>query len=508
MEFKEIEILKELVGEGKVVHTHASAVLITDEYVYKIKKPVDFGFLNYTQLKQRKMYSYLEKELNERYSRDIYLEVLKIAKRDGKNVLVPAENTLPTMEYVLKMRRIPDNEFLSSLIDQGKVDCGYMEELGGQIATRLVCAEPSPEIVDGMAPYDLIKFNCDENFTQLNEIAKDRLDFRFDYIKRITESYLNDNKELFLDRYTKGFVKNGHGDLRLEHVYIKDGYLGLIDCIEFNKRFRTNDVVNEAAFLSMEMDYANMGELADAFLAGFFSVVNDADSVKLLNFYRCYRAVVRAKVAIFTMMSYKPEDDVYAEKVNEFERMMDMAFMYAKSTESMRPLVFCGMIASGKSVNADAFACIYPVSKVSSDIMRKLAAGMKENESGVAPVGEGLYTDEGHINTYTLMGEKVAEKMKVGRLSIVDATGLKKRYLDAFESRFAEKPVYIEFVVPDDVAIERLKNRVGQQEVSDGRLHHFEDMKTGRDELHRDLLLDGEEKSAVNVRKISEFIIK
>ncbi|MDR0454587.1 MAG: AAA family ATPase [Deferribacteraceae bacterium] len=503
---KEMEMLSKIVGAGKIVHTHASAVLITENYVYKIKKPVYFGFLDYRQAKQRRAYSILEKELNARYSEDIYMEVLKIIQKKDKYELAPAESSLPALEYVLKMRRIPDDEFLSSLI--GGMGTEQMENIGFEVACRLSGAERSPEIVDDMGPYDLIAFNARENFSQLKEAAPELTDKRVLFAERVTEEFLNSNEKLFKERYTDGYIRDGHGDLRLEHIYIKGGKLGLIDCIEFNNRFRTNDVVSEAAFLSMELDYAGKIDLSDAFLRGFFRKFSDAGSLRLLNFYRCYRAMVRAKVAVFTFKGTEKNNPLYSAKQAEYQRMMDMAMIYAISMKNTPALTFCGMIATGKSVHSMTFAKQFPVKRVNTDEMRKKLTGLDAFDNAVVPVGEGIYTQDISLKVYSDLGAAAELNKNAGRITIADGTFIKKIYQEAFEKAAGIKPVYIVFNAPEAEIIKRLKVRESKASVTDGRLMHYGSLKDFEAELPDGFTVNSVGEISDNVKEILAYLME
>jgi predicted kinase len=313
------------------------------------------------------------------------------------------------------------------------------------------------------------------------------MDWRLKYVQKCAESFLTDYKDLFYKRHKEGFVKDGHGDLRAEHLFFSDDGIQLIDCIEFNERFRTNDVVNEAAFLSMEFDYLNAIELSDAFLKGFFQYYNTPDSLFLLNFYRCYRAVVRAKVAMFTLGSMDQLSPAHAEKMAEMHRLCDMAVLYAFTMRSITPLAFCGIIATGKSMHSKRLAKNFPVARHSTDEARKLAAGMEMEDSAVTQLEQGLYTDEISIATYAELGKLANADMKVGRLPLVDGTFSKVIYQNAFAEALGTEPSYVLFTAPDEVLKKRLANREDRKNVTDGRLHHFGDYKERAKNLPRPL---------------------
>ncbi|MDE7170093.1 MAG: gluconate kinase, partial [Mucispirillum sp.] len=177
----------------------------------------------------------MEKELNERFSKGVYLEVLKIVRTSASDfALVPVENSLAAVEYVLKMKRIKDEDFLQNRIDNNKISCEDMEKIGRETALLLKDLEPAPKDEKFENVFEAVKFNAVENFNQTEKYVKNFInEDSFNYIQTQTLNFLNNNKDLFNKRSSDGFVKNGHGDLRLEHIYFNDdGSVGLIDCIE------------------------------------------------------------------------------------------------------------------------------------------------------------------------------------------------------------------------------------------------------------------------------------
>ncbi|MDR2401015.1 MAG: AAA family ATPase [Deferribacteraceae bacterium] len=558
-----IDILKGIIGEGAVVETHCSQVLITKKFVYKIKRPVYFGFLDYRELKQRRACSVMEVELNNRFSKDVYLGVFKIVQREDKYALVELDNSLPAVEYVVKMRKIENYAFLTNILNQKYCNQNYLRGIGILLARRLSMAENAPAEVDGMDPYELVRFNTLENFDQLREIAPDMLDKRFRFVENITRRFLKENKDLFYLRHKSGFVKNGHGDLRLEHIFVEglfgkskglvDGkdlekvfsnfldevppditkldseYLvldnsrgvSMIDCIEFNRRFRTNDLLSEAAFLTMEMDQLGKHRfMPDCLMLGFFdylSSINVDDKLKdfslgrvvsiknkdtgeiyyrtdklseesysLLNFYRCYRAMVRAKVAL---LAYQNTEDEETKKIKlkEYNTLLDLAFAYSIAMLKICGIAFCGMLATGKSTHAARFAERFCFGRFDSDRIRKVFAG-NIAVSTVVPTGEGIYNEETSLQVYSIMGNTGKTSVSVGRAAVFDATFLNKKCLQRFETNFGSVPIYIKFTSDESVIKERLAARSGG--LSDGRLMHFDDLYPLSKELPADFEID------------------
>ncbi len=503
-------LVKNITGAGIVKETHISYAIIGDEYVYKIKKPVDLGFLNYKLAKSRKMYTILEKDLNDRFSKDVYIEALKLVRRNASEfALVSLDNTLTAIEYVLKMKRIPDDDFLQSRIEKGLISVEDMKKIGTQTALLLKNLENAPKDEEFDTHFDVVKFNAEENFQQTLEYVNKFIDKEsYEYIKNKTLSFLDNNKELFNNRYADGYVKNGHGDLRLEHIYFnQDGSIGLIDCIEFNKRFRFNDVISEASFLSMELDGMGRLDLADGFLSGFLSVFNDKESLKLINYYRCYLSYVRAKVTCFLAASKDESLELYHEKVNEIKKLIDMSSIYAKGMTEEN-LVFYGLIGTGKSKNAKAFAKRFPVVLFSSDVIRKESAGLKSDDRQYVEWHSGIYSFENSLALYNKLGTLVEEKHKTGRISLVDASFTNEDYLKEYKKHNTGSITFVEFDAPIDDIKSRLLKREKSHTVTDGRIEIAEKQRSNAVMPKCDIKIITTGKVEDNIEEIYKYLIK
>ena len=503
-------IIQNITGAKIVKETHISYAIIGDEFVYKIKKPVDFGFLDYRLSKSRKMYTILEKDLNDRFSKGIYLEVLKLVRQNEKDfALVPVESSLTALEYVLKMKRIDDGDFLQNRIEKGLITCEDMEKIGSETANLLKNLEPAPKDDEFESNYHVVRYNAEENFTQTEPYVSKFIDKEsFDFIKKQTISFLEANKDIFIKRSENGYVKNGHGDLRLEHIYFNnDNTVGLIDCIEFNRRFRYNDVISEVSFLSMELDSMGKIEFSDSFLKGFLTVFNDEESLKLINYYRCYLAYVRAKVTCFLVASKDESWDLYAQKIDEIKRLIDMSAMYAKAMHREN-IVFYGLMGTGKSKNAQAFSKRFPVALFTSDIIRKELAGLNKDDRQYIDWGTGIYTVENSLMLYNKLGEYVAEKHNVGRLSLVDASFTKNEYLTEYKKNNVGNITFINFDAPIEEINARLLKRESKTTVTDGRREIAEKQRNCANMPEYNLQIITTGSVSDNIEKIYKFLIK
>lgn len=503
-----VTVMKELVKPEKIMETHGSYTFLKDEFVYKVKKSVDFGFLDYSSKKKRKAMCLLEKELNERFCKGIYLDVLKIVRKEKSFGFAKFDSTLLTIDYCVKMKRIHDEAFLSAKVANGEITPEKAVNIGESIAKLFKNIKTDKFSADYNGNYSVVRFNCEENFSQTEGYTEKLIDKElFDYIKKQTMNFLNENAELFDNRVKDGFVIDGHGDLRLEHIFMEGDEFGLIDCIEFNQRFRFNDVISEIAFLSMEIDYSGNVQLADSILEGFFKVYDDSDSKKLLNFYRCYRAYVRAKVACFMTGGREESSEVYQQKVAEVQRLINMAAVYALNMSEPKNIIFYGLMASGKTKNAKIFSDLYPVKHINTDFVRKIMHGLDPESNVHVDFGVDIYSKENSLKLYDELGRMTDADRSIGRMTLIDGSFSKTEYLDRIRENSSGNFVKIRFYAPEDVTIERLEKRKNKICVSDGRIEIYESQKRSAQDIGADFEVETTGKPADNAEKILRFLI-
>lgn len=500
-------ILKEILKPIEMKETHISYVFITEDHVYKLKKEVDFGFLDFRLKKYRKAYCLIEKELNSRFSDGIYEEVLKITKKNKEFTLMPYNNTMLTVDYVLKMKRIADENFLSYRIADGQIDLAKAESIGKAIAEKLDAIETPVEAAEENGGYTLIQQNCVENFDQTRGLCGNLIPENwFNYIEKQTLNFLKDNEELLKSRTEDGFIKDGHGDLRLEHVYFDGEKLGLIDCIEFNKRFRFCDVVSDFVFLTTELDQMGEPELSDAMMKGFLEVFPDENTRKLINFYKCYRAYVRLKVTSFLLAEKGEEWEGYADKKAEFDTLLRQSFAYAINMNTTTPLIFFGLMASGKSKNGKAFAKQFPVSYINTDVYRKQITGIDPETKVYVDFGSDIYSSETTQKVYESLGELANEKSAMGRMLIIDGSFSKHDFMTMFNTHYSGDIKKIRFTAPENVILDRLEKRKQKTTVSDGRPEIYEKQKNNFQDIGADLTIDTTGEVNQNLSDIMDFL--
>jgi aminoglycoside phosphotransferase family enzyme len=309
-----------------------SFIFLTGEYVYKIKKPVNLGYLDYTTLEKRHLFCHQELKLNRRLCPDAYLAVVPItmslrgAKR--RSNLLRIEGQGKAIEYAVKMKQLPQDRMMDVLLSRGQVTL----EMVAMVAEKLVGFHQKAETNQKIAAFgrlDVIRRNCDENFAQTEKyIGTSITAEEYQHIKNYTNNFIDRNASLFDKRVREGRIRDCHGDLHAAHVCFTEdtrlparrmtpagepssgGQVCIYDCIEFNDRFRYSDVASEIAFLAMDLDRYQQAGLSQHLVNIYVELSHDEELRKLLNFYKCYRAYVRGKVESFKLDDpYIPEEE-------------------------------------------------------------------------------------------------------------------------------------------------------------------------------------------------------
>lgn len=325
---KDPDVYDEEVKNIELLQTHISFVFLTGDYVYKVKKPVDFGFLDFTTLENRKFFCEEELRLNRRLCRDVYLEVVPINESDGA---VKVKGPGDTIEYAVKMRQLPQDAIMARLLREGGVGTAHVEKIAKLLADFHKEAKTG-EGVDEYGSLKQVKANWVENFEQTRGLRGGLLDAdEFDFVEQTILRFMNENEALFDRRVKEGKVRECHGDCHSGNIFIlDDGEIYIFDCIEFNKAFSCSDVAAEVAFLGMDLDFSGRSELKDAFIKKYVEQSGDCGLTELLPFYMCYRAYVRAKVTSFKLA----DPNIGAEEKSEAEKLtadyFKLALAYAR----------------------------------------------------------------------------------------------------------------------------------------------------------------------------------
>jgi aminoglycoside phosphotransferase family enzyme len=306
----------------ELVQTQMSLIFLTGQYVYKIKKSVNLGYLDYTTLDKRHFFCRQELELNRRLCPDVYLAVVPITMslpgakqlrseaeanseppryaRGKLRNLLRIEEQGQAIEYAVKMKQLPQDRMMDVLLSRGQVT----REMVARVAEKLVSFHHKAETNQKIAAFgslEIIRHNCDENFAQTEKyIGLSIFRTKYERIKGYTDNFIASNASLFEKRVREGRIRDCHGDLHTAHVCFTDD-ICIYDCIEFNDRFRYCDVVSEIAFLAMDLDRYQQAALSRHLVNIYVGLSHDEGLLKLLDFYKCYRAYVRGKVESFKL---------------------------------------------------------------------------------------------------------------------------------------------------------------------------------------------------------------
>ncbi len=313
-------------GSIELVQTHISFVFLTRNYAYKVKKAVNMGFLDFTSLEKRRFYCEKELELNRRLCGDMYVEVVPINKADRIKIKGKGE----TVEYAVKMKRIPQEKMLSKLLEENAVADKLVDRIAKIIADFHSKAETNRRISEfGSLP--VIETNWKENYDQTEEfIGKTISNEEFELIRGKINNFMKQNKAVFEKRVAQGRVRDCHGDIHSGNIFVTNG-IYIFDAIEFNDRFRYSDVASDIAFLAMDLDFKKRDDLSDRLIKRYVEYSGDPEITRLLPFYKCYRAYVRGKVVSFKLKDPNISSRDKNAAVQEAEAYFKLASDYAKA---------------------------------------------------------------------------------------------------------------------------------------------------------------------------------
>jgi len=310
-------------GRVEMVQTQISYVFLAGDYVYKIKKPVDMGFLDYTTLEKRLTFCRKEVELNRRLCADAYLGVVPVTS-EGDRFVIGGKGEVE--EYAVKMRRLPQDAMMDVLLTKNKVTPKMVEDVAATIAEFHHKAAKGGDI-EKFGSIETITHIIDENFDQTEKYFDIIIaPLTFQRIKAYARGFIKTNTPLFRKRLAEGRIRDCHGDLHAAHICFYKG-ICIYDCIEFIDRLRYTDVAADVAFLAMDLDHYGRKDLSDSFIDAYVIQSGDKELKKLLNFYKCYRAYVRGKVGCFQY------DDQYIS-AGEKEKIVTNARSYFELAES------------------------------------------------------------------------------------------------------------------------------------------------------------------------------
>ncbi|MEV0412905.1 AAA family ATPase [Streptomyces sp. NPDC050448] len=424
--------------------THTAVVFFVGDRAYKVKKPLDLGFLDFSTVAARRAACEQEVALNRRFAPDVYLGVGEIRSPDAE-----------APEPLVVMRRMPADRRLSLLVREGAAVDDVLRAVARRLAAHHAGAFRSPE-VDEQGTRDALSSRWEASFAQVRSlVGDDRLPDGVAEAERLVRRYLAGRKQLFDTRIEQGRVVDGHGDLLGEDIFCLDDGPRILDCLEFDDHLRYVDGLDDAAFLAMDLEQLGAPEAAAYFLARYGEYSADPAPPSLWHHYVAYRAFVRAKVSLIQA----GQGTAGAEAASR--RLVSMALRHLRTSAVCLTLVG-GLPGSGKSTLSGALADRLGVTLLSSDRLRKELAGIPAEQSAAAGYGEGLYTPEWTNRTYAALLDRASVLLSSGESVVLDATwsdaGQREAAVRAAERAGADL-VALHCEVPGDVSAARLSTR-------------------------------------------------
>jgi uncharacterized protein len=459
--------------EVRAIQTHISWVFIASPFVFKVKKPVNLGFLDFSTLEKRRHLCQREIDLNRRLCPEIYLETVPIYASDpGFSFKPPGD----IVEYAVKMKELPHGWFLNELLEKNLVTEHQINRVISTLHRFYQAERPTPEIEQWGTP-EKLKISTDENFAQVEPfVGKTISSAAIETIRHYTNRFYVANANLFRERIQHHRILDCHGDLHLDHVHLTPDATTIFDCIEFNDRFRFIDIANDLAFLAMDFDFKGRSDLGNLLLRNAAREFDDAEILKVANFYKCYRAFVRGKVE--TIQATEKETRNPQEHERQAGRYFRLALRYAIAGSEPLILVVMGGVGTGKSTIAKRLASELDWPVFSSDEIRKRLAGVPLTQRTPPELRAKIYSAQMTQQTYRKLLVDGLATLKENRGVILDATfstrGLRKFLCDECKKANVSFQ-FVELELDVSEIKKRLKLRdENSGETSDARLEDFQ----------------------------------
>ncbi|MBV8432621.1 MAG: AAA family ATPase, partial [Solirubrobacterales bacterium] len=413
-------------SEVDVRETHISWVFLAGEFAYKLKKPLVLDFLDYGTPERRRQMCEDEVRLNRRLAPDVYLGVRGVALASGGAELTASEDPR-SVDYVVEMRRYDERQTLASRLGRGGLTHEQVDAVADVLARFHRDALPAPHV---QAPVLAAERRFEENIQGLLARLVQRPEIgRVQSLERFAHAFVTRHAETFKSRAAAGWVRDGHGDLRAEHVLV-DGGVRIVDCVEFDPALRHLDVADDLAFLVLDLVMRGGEDLGRQLLRAYRESGGDPGSDQLISFYAAYRALVRAKVELVRASQLARSSAAFSRRSATARELIAVAEAFAWRARLPLIIIVCGLPASGKSHLARALAVRTHLPHLSSDVTRKQMAGITSTHR--AP--ESHYSADWNARTYAALARRVTQALETTGGAIVDATFRHRADRQAFGS--------------------------------------------------------------------------
>jgi len=457
--------------------THISYVFLAGAFVYKVKKPVRFTFLDYSTLARRHHFCEEEIRLNRRLAPKAYLGVVPILKSRGGFVLGngTTSESRTVAEFAVKMLRLPEDRMLDVLVNAGKIGVNEIDAIAQKLVSFHLAASVDQAPIYG-AP-DSIWQRLSDNFKETESfVGKTISQSQITCIQEFSVASMEQHQSLFEIRLHEERIRDGHGDLRAAHICLTDPII-VFDCIEFSERLRYCDVASEIAFLAMDLDFLGEHELSERLVATYATTAQDRTFLTLIPFYKCYRAYVRGKVESLKSREKEVPEIERERAAVQAERYFRLSYRYAKGAPPPSLLIVCGLAGTGKSTVARILCDLTDFDVLNSDIVRKRLGGISTTERINYDQRADLYSDSFTQFTYGTLQVEAERLLRAGRGVIVDATFKdpehRRLFLDSAQ-RLGVPVLFVECRAHKQEVLRRLRRRARQpEEVSDATVEVY-----------------------------------
>jgi len=455
--------------------THTAWVFLTGERAYKIKKPVNFGFLDFSTLEKRREFCTREVELNSELS-DLYLGVEPVSMDKEGGVRLGPDGEV--VEYAVVMKELPQEAMMSRLLAEGRIGYDVTDRLASRVAEFHLNARTSPEIT-AQGSLEAVRFNWEENFSQTENVRDVTISSQdFELIREHVRRFLNENEERFREREREGRIRYCHGDLHSGNIFVHEGRIHIFDRIEFNLRFACSDTAADLAFMTMDLDFHGFRNLSDFLLDRYLDETGDYGALRFHDFFRCYRAYVRGKVTGFMLAQNPPDPQEIKSRASAYFRL---ARLYA-STLFSRPrlVVFYGLPGTGKSMMASRTRDRTNAVHIRSDVVRRVLAGASLDEHHYAAFESELYSAEMSKKVYAALRDKAVKYLQEGQSLILDATYSKRSEREELQRtvrKLGIEPCFIRCEADEEQVREWIQRRASTDKQSDATWEIYKKVK-------------------------------
>lgn len=454
------------VDRVRLIETHISWVFLAGAYAYKLKKPVDFGFLDFSSLDKRQHYCEEELCLNRRFAPQLYLDVVSI----GGSAENPQLGELPAIDFMVRMKRFDRHNELDQLLQQNRLTPEIIEQFADYLADLHLQAPAIGPLSEFGSPA-AIQAPVTENFQQLRPLLPDlQHQQQLSRLEQWAQNSYRELSSLLKQRKAAGMIRECHGDVHLANMVWHNEQPLLFDCIEFNDNFRCIDPVNDYAFLLMDLDDRGAQQLGGYFLNRYLQQTGDYQGLALLNYYRCYRAMVRAKVFALRLQQSGLSEAERERDLALTESYLQLAEQYTQP-KPVRLFITHGFSGSGKSTLVRQLAPRLGTISLNSDIERKRLFGIAPTAASQSPPAGGIYTAAASQQTYQRLHDLTENLLAAGLPVIVDACFLKQQQRKLLQSLADKRQIdftMLDFSLPEEELFRRVSNRSRQgQQVSE-----------------------------------------